>query len=166
MVGEVHPPAVERHLVSAVLTAGESVLTHRRRYAGSEGVDTMLHLMLLDDGNPRSVAFQVDRVRRALTALPAGPAVTGLRISVDELGTALTSRSAVQLAEPHPVLVETDELFSEHRTGLQELCTRLNTMLRELSDAFTATYFRHPSAPRPLASEWPERPTPDLEPTG
>lgn len=155
VLGDAHPPAVERHLVAAVLTAGESVLTHRRRYAGSEAVETMLHLMLLDDGNPRSVAFQVDRLRRALAALPGGPAVTRLRTLVEELGTALTSRSAAQLAAPHPVLVDSEVLFAERRTALVLTCDRLTVLLRDLSEAFTAAYFPHPSAPRPLGSAWP-----------
>ena len=45
------------------LTAGESVVTHRRRYGARDGVDSMVDLLLLDRANPRSVAFQLARVR-------------------------------------------------------------------------------------------------------
>ena len=100
VVGDVHPPAVERHLVRAALTAGESVVTHRRRYAGREGVESMIELMLLDPDNPRSVAFQLRRVRRALEHVP-GPAVgTGRPRLLDEAEADLHARGAVGAGRP------------------------------------------------------------------
>ncbi len=163
VLGEVHDQPVERHLVAAVLVAGESVLTHRRRYSGSQAVDTMLDLMLLDEGNPRSVAFQVARVRRDVDRLPAGGTAGRLSALIDELSTALTQHTAPQLAAATPVPGHGDApgqgagevLLHGRRDTLVRLCEELRDRLTGLADALAATYFWHPSAPRPLV---PERP--------
>ena len=53
-----------------MLEASESIITHRRRSTSGEGPAWPLHsatsLLLLDAGNPRSVAFQVARLGDAL----------------------------------------------------------------------------------------------------
>jgi uncharacterized alpha-E superfamily protein len=155
-VGEAHPLSVERHLVTSVLAAGESVLTHRRRFAGTQGVDTMLDLMLLDEGNPRSVAYQLSRVRRALGRLPAGPRVERLTARLDELAGSLAARTGPQLASPTPTEGDVEHFHLARRVALLELCTDLEAGLTGLSDALTASYFRQPQAPRPLGpSLWP-----------
>jgi len=151
VVGDVQPPLVERHLVQAALTAGESVVTHRRRYAGREGVESMLELMLLDPGNPRSVAFQLQRIRRALDLVP-GPAVDRLRDLLDEAESDLRSRDAAGLASPLPRLTDTAELFTEHRDEVTALGDRMRSRLHGLAQALATAYFSHPATPRALGS--------------
>ena len=55
-----------------LLEIGDSVMTHRRRYAVSAGVDFYVDLLVLDPLNPRSVAFQVAELRAQLERLPGG----------------------------------------------------------------------------------------------
>jgi uncharacterized circularly permuted ATP-grasp superfamily protein/uncharacterized alpha-E superfamily protein len=55
-----------------LLEIGDSVMTHRRRYAVSAGVDSYIDLLVLDPLNPRSVAFQVAELRAQLERLPGG----------------------------------------------------------------------------------------------
>ncbi|QIK68064.1 circularly permuted type 2 ATP-grasp protein [Nocardioides sp. HDW12B] len=152
--GDVHPPAVERHLVAAVLTAGESVVTHRRRYAGHDGVESMLELMLLDGANPRSVAFQVARVRSVVSRLPGADTreLRDLLTTLEEAGADLAARSARSLAASYPRLTDTDELFSEHRDELVALVERVRTRLRLVADGLAAAFFAPPLAPRRLGS--------------
>jgi uncharacterized alpha-E superfamily protein len=152
VVGDVHPPAVERHLVDAVLTAGESVVTHRRRYAGREGVESMLELMLLDASNPRSVTFQVARIRAGVARLPSARGVPDLLALLEETEVDLAARSASALATSYPRLTDTDELFTEHRDELVALTERVQTRLRRVADGIVDGFFSHPSAPRPLGS--------------
>jgi uncharacterized circularly permuted ATP-grasp superfamily protein/uncharacterized alpha-E superfamily protein len=64
-------------VLEAVLVAGESVITHRRRYRGRAGVDTVVDLLVLDHANPRSVAAQLDRLVDDLRHLPSGTAAAG-----------------------------------------------------------------------------------------
>ncbi len=151
LFGDAHPPAVESHLVGAALTAGESVLTHRRRYAGARSMETMLDLMLVDEANPRSVAFQVARVRRCLTALPHSPAATRLDRLTADLAAALAATDVRALAEAHPALTGDDRLFGERRPALVELCGLVEQTFRAVAEGAAETYFWHPAAPRLLA---------------
>ncbi len=151
VLATVHPPGVEAHLVGAVLTAGESVLTHRRRYSGARSVETMLDLMLVDDQNPRSVAFQVGRVRSCFSALPGAEAATRLDQLTAELAAALASTDVRRLAAPDAVLTGAGRAFGEHRPTLAELCATVERTFSDVADAAAEAYFWHPAAPRLLA---------------
>ena len=82
------PPSVRRSSTDRsprrCCEASESIITHRRRTTSGEGPAWPLHsatsLLLLDGGNPRSVAFQVARLGEALRlagdARPAWTAAT------------------------------------------------------------------------------------------
>ncbi len=61
---------VDREVLNAVLTASESSVTHQRRYRGYVRVANVLELLLLDEENPRSLAFGHQRLREHLAALP------------------------------------------------------------------------------------------------
>jgi uncharacterized alpha-E superfamily protein len=65
-LGVARPPVVEGQVTEAVLEVGESIITHRRRTVAGVGpawpVHSAVALLLADRGNPRSVAFQVDRL--------------------------------------------------------------------------------------------------------
>jgi uncharacterized circularly permuted ATP-grasp superfamily protein/uncharacterized alpha-E superfamily protein len=66
--------ADEAMVLEAVLIAGESIITHRRRNPGRAGTGAVLDLLLLDRENPRSVALQLDRLSTDLAQLPDQPA--------------------------------------------------------------------------------------------
>ncbi|MEZ5094460.1 circularly permuted type 2 ATP-grasp protein [Nocardioides sp.] len=149
-MGAAQPLWIERHLVTSVLSAAESVLTHRRRFAGTQGVDTMLDLLLLDEGNPRSVAYQLSRVRRDLARLPGGPRVEQLTARLDDLGSLLASHTGPQLATPTPAEGDVEHFHLARREALVEMCESMERGLAGLSDAMAATWFWHPVAPRPL----------------
>ncbi|MDB5542066.1 MAG: hypothetical protein JWQ89_3793 [Devosia sp.] len=55
-----------------LLEVGDSVMTHRRRYAVSAGVDSYVDLLVLDPLNPRSVRFQIAELYQQLERLPGG----------------------------------------------------------------------------------------------
>ncbi len=62
-----------RSLLESVLTAAESIITYRRRYRSRAQLETVLELLLLDAGNPRSLAYQLERLADG----PRGPARRG-----------------------------------------------------------------------------------------
>ncbi|MDF2982106.1 MAG: hypothetical protein K0Q69_1878 [Devosia sp.] len=55
-----------------LLEVGDSVMTHRRRYAVSAGVNSYVDLLVLDPLNPRSVRFQIAELYQQLEQLPGG----------------------------------------------------------------------------------------------
>jgi len=68
-----HDPATDSLLLESVLTAAESIITYRRLYRSRGQLETMLDLLLLHPENPRSLAYQVDRLLEDVRALPRGP---------------------------------------------------------------------------------------------
>ncbi len=55
-----------------LLEIGDSVMTHRRRYAVSAGANSYIDLLVLDPLNPRSVRFQIAELYEQLERLPGG----------------------------------------------------------------------------------------------
>jgi len=57
-------------LLQAVLEIGDGLMTYHRRYGGRLQVVPVLDLLLSDESNPRSVAYQVAKLRDATAHLP------------------------------------------------------------------------------------------------
>lgn len=144
------PPAVEAHLITACLTTNESVLTFRRRYGGNQRVDTMLDLLVDDEDNPRSVAFQVQRLRNALAHLPGLSRTGRVWRLADELAETIGEAAGGDLVSATTTPGGDGALFARTRTGLDELTRQLDQRLRALSDAVSDQFFAQPIAPRAL----------------
>ena len=56
----------ERARIELLLDATDSAITYRSRYLTSLRANLVVDLLLLDDANPRGVAFQLDRLERYL----------------------------------------------------------------------------------------------------
>jgi uncharacterized circularly permuted ATP-grasp superfamily protein/uncharacterized alpha-E superfamily protein len=59
----------QQPVADAVLMAHESLVAYRRRYRSEFDLDAVLDLLLRDDGNPRSLAYQLDRLREHVSGL-------------------------------------------------------------------------------------------------
>ena len=85
-----------------MLEIGDSVMTHRRQYTVSRAGAAVVDLLALDPLNPRSVLFQLDRLKDEIAHLPGGrrPAGTCRRPAKDvlRLHTALAIRRAGDLS--------------------------------------------------------------------
>jgi len=57
-------------LLQAVLEIGDGLMTYHRRYGGRLQVVPVLDLLLSDESNPRSVAYQIARLREETEHLP------------------------------------------------------------------------------------------------
>ena len=64
-------------MVESVLTSAESIITYRRRYRDKAQVGTVLDLLVLDEDNPRSLAFQLVRLGEDLQKIPGGGGASG-----------------------------------------------------------------------------------------
>ena len=129
--------AAESLMLESVLVAAESIITYRRRYRSQAQVETLLDLLLLDDRNPRSVAFQLARLDDDVADLPRPD---GHRLSAEE-------RALVELSS-HVRLADTARLAhpadgTGWRADLATFLDGLDAGLRRLSDALEASHFTH-----------------------
>ena len=155
---------VEATLVNAVLVASESVVTHRRRYAGRVDLASLVELLLLDPGNPRSVAFGLRRLRTATEALPRTAASVRILGEIESAAGVLSARGATSLAQvggssggssgggsgTGTPLGETDDDPLRH--DLSAVSEIVVDCLRRFSREIASAYFRHAGPPRRLGS--------------
>ena len=64
--GEPKPAAI----LEPVLEISDSLMTYRRRYFAGVQIQSVIELLLLDEGNPRSLAFQLKALREHAAHLP------------------------------------------------------------------------------------------------
>ncbi len=114
-----------------MLELGDSQITYRSRYVMTASRVPVLDLLVLDDNNPRSVAFQVARINADLATLPSalvdGRPSTPVRLSRRLLADLQTIRA--------------EELQIEKLDDIVE-------GLHELSDAVSRRFFSHRARPR------------------
>ncbi len=111
------PDAPDGSLDLAV-EVGDSVMTHRRRFAVATTRDTVIDLLALDGMNPRAIRFQLDGIKEQVAWLP--DATHGGQSSA--LSRAVL-RAHTQLATEQPDTLTTDALWSVHSriAGISDL---------------------------------------------
>ena len=147
-LAEAPDSAAEPLLLESLLRAHDSVMTHRRRYRALLDPASFLEVLLLDEQNPRSVAFQLLELEALLQALPrSGPGLAPEQRALLEVRTALRLAEAEALA----ALPVTGGAESRQRRALQSLLWTLLTGLSQTSSAVDDAYFLHLEAARPMA---------------
>ena len=116
------PDAPDGSLDVAV-EVGDSVMTHKRRYAVETNRRTVIDLLALDGLNPRSVLFQLGEIRDQIAELPG---------AADWSGMSPQARKILRLHTELAVLTP-DEVTLK-------LLQRLRVMIGELSDLLTQAY--------------------------
>ncbi|MBV9723374.1 MAG: circularly permuted type 2 ATP-grasp protein [Mycobacterium sp.] len=133
--------AAERSVIESTMIACESSVIYRRRTVGQVSVAALAELMLFDATNPRSLVYQLERLRADLGDLPGSSGSSRPERMVAETST-LLRRS-------HPaVLEEANE--DGRRAKLADLLTAVHASLRELADVITTTQLALPSGMQPL----------------
>ena len=123
------------------MIAAESAVIYRRRTAGQVSVAALAELMLFDATNPRSLVYQLERLRTDLGDLPGSSGSSRPQRMVAEIST-LLRRS-------HPAELEA-VARNGRRARLDELLTAAHTALRELAEVITATQLALPGGIQPL----------------
>ena len=138
---------IEDLLLESVLAASESLITYRSRYRSALHFPTVLELLLLDEGNPRSLLYQLKRLEEQIRALPRER--LGYRLSEEEQ---LILEALTQLQLSNTIdLAEHSEQTTQRR-GLEKLLVRLAQILVDISDVLTQTYFSHVQRPQQLTT--------------
>lgn len=136
----------ERARIELLLEAANVAITYRSRYQTTLIADLTIDLLLVDDANPRAVAFQLDRLRQHMEDLPRDPA-RGRRSPEARLVTA--AQAEVELAQ----LEELSGIVDGRRPVLEALLDNVSQALSDLSERLTLDYLTHAKFSR-------QRPTP------
>jgi len=131
----------EQVITESALVACESSVIYRRRNLGVVSVAAVAELVLFDATNPRSLVFQLERVRADLKALPGASGSSRPERLVDEISTRL------RRLDPDD-LEDVDE--NGRRTQLAGLLDGIHASLRDLSEVITETQLSLPGGMQPL----------------
>ncbi len=126
----------ESPILEAVLRTTDSLITYRSRYLAQLQTAPVIDLLVTDRTNPRSLAYQLQRIVELLRGLPDR---TGPGLGRDErLAEALLHQ--IRMADPVALAVARK---NGRRTVLGQLLQQLIDDLPKLSDAITARYLIH-----------------------
>ena len=134
-------------LSDSMLTIVDSLMSYRRRYRYGIKIPELLDLVIYDENNPRSLAFQLSKLERHIASLPQEKE-TGSRTELERL--TLETATLVRLADVNRLAQVNED--SGRRETLENFLNVLNTRLPALSDALTSTYFRTAETPHQLVS--------------
>jgi uncharacterized circularly permuted ATP-grasp superfamily protein/uncharacterized alpha-E superfamily protein len=133
---EARGTAADSLLLESVLGTAESIITYRFRYRSQAQLETVLDLLLLDSGNPRSLLYQLERLTDDLDVLPA-PADARLR---SEQRLVLEAHTAVRLADA-AALAATDP--DGRRLELEAFLAAMQDTLTRVGAAVDEAHFVH-----------------------
>jgi uncharacterized alpha-E superfamily protein len=101
-------------------------------------LEDLLHLLLLDDTNPRSMIYQISQLQNVMAEMPLDQNNDGLSESQQIL---LVAYHELILADPHKLANVVSK--AGNRTQLRRVLKRLDVSLAKLSELMTNTYFAH-----------------------
>jgi uncharacterized circularly permuted ATP-grasp superfamily protein/uncharacterized alpha-E superfamily protein len=135
------PDARETEHMRILLEIDDSAMTYRSRYFNVFQLVPFIDLLMLDEHNPRSCAFQLAAIESHLRELPRITLAQRSDVSrtvVQEMRTALANANPARLS------------FCENgeRPGVIELADAIISSTAELSDALADAYFQHSSRSR------------------
>jgi uncharacterized circularly permuted ATP-grasp superfamily protein/uncharacterized alpha-E superfamily protein len=143
-LGQIQPGG-EGPVLEAVLEVADSSMTYRRRYMGTLQTAAVLDLLLSDESNPRSLAFQLVALAEDVDRLPREADTPGRS---PEQRLMLGAQTRLRLVEVNAIAEPDDDGL---RPGLQTLMNALSDELMGLSDAITRGYLSHLQPSRHLA---------------
>lgn len=135
------PPVIDGQVTEAVLQSGVSIITHRRRTASGTGpaapVESATDLLLLDRINPRSVAYQLDRL------------VEDFGLIGDEELVSVPGALQARLRS-----ADSEALCAGDRHELAALLSDVTSELRALAGMVTRRHFTRKPSQRVLVPTW------------
>lgn len=134
----------ETYWFETLLEIADSAITYRSRYLTTLQADLIADLLLVDEGNPRSAAFQLARLSEHIEMLPDTQAPVRRR---PESRAVLSALTTARLAEVETL---TQVASGGRREELDRLLTRVASDVSDLSNLLTRAYLSHSAVSRPL----------------
>lgn len=126
------PPGAVRLHMEALLEIADSLLTYRARYLSTLQVAPVVDLLLTDETNPRSLAFQVRALRDHVLHLPR----------LDDVVRSRAERRIIAL-ESTLLTVDVPQVCAGDGSDLRQLLEDASDLLWQFSDDVTQTWFSH-----------------------
>jgi uncharacterized alpha-E superfamily protein len=135
---------VEYNLLQSVLMSNEGLVNYRYKYRMAIEHSLVLDLLLFDPNNPRSLTYQVDRLKAYLKNLPKKAEVSEYERLIVEADDLLKRVDRNDLATP--------DVDGVAYTGLGEFLTEMYGLLSGIPGLISKTYFKHEQVPKTLIS--------------
>ncbi|MBX7166166.1 MAG: circularly permuted type 2 ATP-grasp protein [Pirellulales bacterium] len=142
-LGMVDTSGLEAPRLWAILETSNSLMTYRSRYVFGPDAAPVLDLLLADEANPRSVAFQLAALLQHVQALRSSDQAD----TSEQVRLVRNVFSSVRLADVDALVRVVD---SGKREALAERLAAVTSTMEELSQLLTRRYLTHAYNARPL----------------
>jgi Uncharacterized conserved protein len=127
-----------------ILELADSIMTYRSRYLTTPLVPPVIDLLVLDETNPRSIAFQMSVLADHVDQLPRD---TELHVRTTQQREVLSLLTEIRLAEIAELCHQDKD---GRRSALDMLLRRIVTTMPRLSELISRDYFSHAEVRRPV----------------
>jgi uncharacterized alpha-E superfamily protein len=131
--------------LESLLEVSDSLMTYRSRYYSRFQLGAVLDLLVTDETNPRSMAYQLVQCTSHAAQLPRESVITG-QMTEERLTASLLH--LIRRADPVAIARAYEQGDEEPLDGL---LTTIDTTLPKLSDALSHRYFFHSGPAQRLA---------------
>ena len=138
-------------LWEVVLTITDNLTAYRRRYRSALHPTAIIDLLLFDEGNPRSVGYQLRRLQRNIGRLQQ-PKNSPYRSAEERL--ILQATTTLQLADIKALATLSHD-STRSSAELSRLLDDVQEPVLTLSDAITHSHFSHAEVPQQLITMQP-----------
>jgi len=136
----------ESLLMESLLDTSDNLICYRQHYRNSIELPSFIELLMLDKNNPRSLAYQFNRIQEHVSKMPRKQA--NAKLSTEER-LILEASNLLDLTN----LCELIKTSDDHvREKFDQTLSRLYYLLVTLSDVVTTTYFQHGQLQHSLAT--------------
>ncbi len=132
-------------VIESALQVLDSLMTYRLRYLTHFHPTAACDLLLHDQSNPRSIAYQLDLIELHVNHLPSDPQTQEIRTDQRQ---AVAMKHAVRMTDPERLM----QTRGEQRPALRKLLQGLEGQLTELSQTISGRYLVHAPLQRHLGS--------------
>jgi uncharacterized alpha-E superfamily protein len=135
----------EPALLEAILEIADSSLTYRRRYFTQLDASAVVDLLLADEANPRSVAYQLAAIEQHLAGLPRQASHPQANPHCQLI---LQMRARIRLADLRAICRPSE---SGARPGLAALLNEIMDSMEQVAELVSHVYFSHAAVAHRLA---------------
>ena len=138
---------VDYNLQESVLVSNEGLVNYRYKYRSLLQLPLVLDLMIFDPNNPRSLVYQLDRLKKNLANLPKASgdqSISTHDLLVAEAYELLKNADKDQLSVPDPEGAQYKKL--------DDFLSEMYGLLSGIQHAISKTYFKHAQSQKQLFS--------------